>query len=153
MATSIQVVLQDDVNNLGKSGGVVKVRPGYARNFLYPRGMALPATPGNLSRIDELKRVAAVKAEATKAEAKTLADQLSALSVKIVRAVGAENKMYGSVTSKDIEDAYAEKGIKLDRKNIELKDPIRTLGLSEVSIRLHSDITAKLRVEVVKQVV
>jgi large subunit ribosomal protein L9 len=152
MATPIQVVLQDDVNNLGKSGSVVKVRPGYARNFLYPRGMALPATPGNLARIDDLKQAAAVKAEAAKAEAKTLADQLSALSVKIVRAVGAENKMYGSVTSKDIEDAYAERGIKLERKNIELKDPIRTLGLSEVSIRLHPEITATLRVEVVKQV-
>jgi large subunit ribosomal protein L9 len=151
MATPIQVVLQDDVNNLGKSGSVVKVRPGYARNFLYPRGMALPATEGNLAKIDELKKAAAVKAEAAKAEAKTLADQLSALSVKIVRAVGAENKMYGSVTSKDIEDAYAEKGVKLDRRNIELKDPIRTLGLSEVSIRLYPEISATLRVEVVKQ--
>ncbi|MET0412801.1 MAG: 50S ribosomal protein L9 [Polyangiaceae bacterium] len=150
MATPIQVVLQDDVDNLGKSGSVVKVRPGFARNFLYPRGQALPATAANLSKVDELKKAAAVKAEATKVEAKKVADQLSALSVKIVRAVGAENKMYGSVTSKDIEDAYAEKGVKLDRRNIELKDPIRTLGLSEVSIRLHPEVSATLRVEVIK---
>ena len=150
MATPIQVVLQDDVDNLGKSGSVVKVRPGFARNFLYPRGQALPATAANLSKVDELKKAAAIKAEATKVEAKKVADQLSALSVKIVRAVGAENKMYGSVTSKDIEDAYAEKGVKLDRKNIDLKDPIRTLGLSEVSIRLHPEVSATLRVEVIK---
>lgn len=150
MATPIQVVLQDDVENLGKSGSVVKVRPGFARNFLYPRGQALPATASNLSKVDELKKAAAIKAEATKVEAKKVADQLSALSVKIVRAVGAENKMYGSVTSKDIEDAYAEKGVKLDRRNIELKDPIRTLGLTEVSIRLHPEVSATLRVEVIK---
>jgi large subunit ribosomal protein L9 len=150
MATPIQVVLQDDVENLGKSGSVVKVRPGFARNFLYPRGQALPATASNLAKVDELKKAAAIKAEATKVEAKKVADQLSALSVKIVRAVGAENKMYGSVTSKDIEDAYAEKGVKLDRRNIELKDPIRTLGLSEVSIRLHPEVSATLRVEVIK---
>lgn len=150
MATPIQVVLQDDVANLGKSGSIVKVRPGFARNFLYPRGQALPATAANLSKVDELKKAAAIKAEATKVEAKKVADQLSALSVKIVRAVGAENKMYGSVTSKDIEDAYAEKGVKLDRRNIELKDPIRTLGLSEVSIRLHPEVSATLRVEVIK---
>lgn len=151
MATPIQVVLQDDVNHLGKSGSVVRVRPGYARNFLYPRGLALPATAGNLARIDELKRAAAAKAEAARAEARKVAEQLQAISVKIVRAVGAENKMYGSVTAKDIEEAYAEKGVQLDRKSIELPDPIRTLGLSEVSVRLYSDVTATLRVEVVKQ--
>ena len=151
MATPIQVVLQLDVDNLGKSGSVVRVRPGYARNFLYPRLLALPATSGNLARIDELKRVAATRAEAVLVQAKAVSDQLQSISVKIVRAVGAENKMYGSVTSKDIEDAYAEKGIKLERKNIELKDPIRTLGLSEVKIRIHPEVHATLRVEVVKQ--
>jgi len=151
MATPIQVVLQDDVENLGKSGSVVKVRPGYARNFLYPRGQALPATEGNLAKVDELKKAAAVRAEAAKVAAKQVADQLSSISVKIVRAVGEENKMYGSVTSKDIEAAYAEKGIKVDRKLMELPEPIRTLGLTEVKIRLYGDITAALRVEVVKQ--
>jgi large subunit ribosomal protein L9 len=151
MATPIQVVLQTDVEHVGKSGSVVRVRPGFARNFLYPRRLALPATEGNLARIDELKRAAATRAEAALAQAKVLADQLQSISVKIVRAVGAENKMYGSVTSKDIEDAYAEKGIKLERKNIELKDPIRTLGLTEVPIRIHAELHATLRVEVVKQ--
>lgn len=151
MAVAIQVVLQREVHNLGESGEVVRVRPGYARNFLYPRSLALPATPGNLARVEEFKRLAAIRSETAKAEARQTADQLSNVSVKITRAVGEENKMYGSVTAKDIEAAYAEKGITIDRKMMDLKDPIRTLGLSEVRIRLHADVTAVLRVEVVKQ--
>jgi len=151
MAVPIQVVLQREVNNLGDSGDVVRVRPGYARNFLYPRSLALPATAGNLARVEEFKRLAAQRTEAARKQARSIADQLGSVSVKITRAVGEENKMYGSVTSKDIEAAYAEKGITLDRKMMDLKEPIRTLGLSEVPIRLHSDVSAVLRVEVVKQ--
>jgi len=151
MAVPIQVVLQREVHNLGESGEIVRVRPGYARNFLYPRSLALPATPGNLARVDEFKRLATVRTETAKAEARQTADQLTNVSVKITRAVGEENKMYGSVTAKDIEAAYAERGISIDRKMMDLKDPIRTLGLSEVRIRLHADVTAVLRVEVVKQ--
>jgi large subunit ribosomal protein L9 len=151
MAVAIQVVLQREVHNLGESGDVVKVRPGYARNFLYPRSLALPATAGNLARVEEFRRLARARTDAARKEAQATADQLSSVSVKITRAVGEENKMYGSVTSKDIEAAYAEKGIKVDRKLMELPEPIRTLGLTEVKIRLYGDITAALRVEVVKQ--
>ena len=151
MAVAIQVVLQREVHNLGESGDVVKVRPGYARNFLYPRSLALPATAGNLARVEEFRRLARARTDAARKEAQATADQLSSVSVKITRAVGEENKMYGSVTSKDIESAYAEKGIKVDRKLMELPEPIRTLGLSEVKVRLYGDITATLRVEVVKQ--
>ena len=151
MAVAIQVVLQREVHNLGESGDVVKVRPGYARNFLYPRSLALPATAGNLARVEEFRRLARARTDAARKEAQATADQLSSVSVKITRAVGEENKMYGSVTSKDIESAYAEKGIKVDRKLMELPEPIRTLGLSEVKVRLYGDITAVLRVEVVKQ--
>ena len=151
MAVAIQVVLQREVHNLGESGDVVRVRPGYARNFLYPRSLALPATTGNLARVDEFKRLAAARTEAARKQARATADQLSSVSVKISRAVGEENKMYGSVTAKDIEAAYADRGITLDRKLMDLKEPIRTLGLTEVPIRLHADVSAVLRVEVVKQ--
>jgi large subunit ribosomal protein L9 len=151
MATPIQVVLQREVHNLGESGDVVKVRPGYARNFLYPRQLALPATSGNLARVEEFKRLANARDESARKAARTTADQLGSVSVKITRAVGEENKMYGSVTAKDIEAAYAERGITIDRKQMDLKDPIRTLGLTEVPIKLHPDVTAVLRVEVVKQ--
>jgi large subunit ribosomal protein L9 len=129
----------------------VKVRPGYARNFLYPRSLALPATSGNLARVEDFRRLARARAEAARKEAVATAEQVSAVSVKIVRAVGEENKMYGSVTSRDIEQAYAEKGITLDRKHLDLPEPIRTLGLTEVKVRLYADVTAVLRVEVVKQ--
>jgi large subunit ribosomal protein L9 len=151
MATPIQVVLQREVHNLGESGDVVRVRPGYARNFLYPRQLALPATSGNLARVEEFKRLASARSEAARKSARTTADQLGNVSVKITRAVGEENKMYGSVTAKDIEAAYAERGITIDRKQLDLKEPIRTLGLTEVPIKLYSDVTAVLRVEVVKQ--
>jgi large subunit ribosomal protein L9 len=150
MAVPIQVVLQREVSNLGESGDVVRVRPGFARNFLYPRQLALPATGSNLARVEEFKRQATLRTETARKQARALADQLGSVSVKITRAVGEENKMYGSVTAKDIEAAYAEKGITLDRKMMDLKDPIRTLGLSEVTIRLHADVSAVLRVEVVK---
>lgn len=151
MATPIQVVLQREVHNLGESGDVVRVRPGYARNFLYPRQLALPATSGNLARVEEFKRLANARNESARKTARATADQLSSVSVKITRAVGEENKMYGSVTAKDIEAAYAERGITIDRKQLTLADPIRTLGLTEVPIKLHPDVTAVLRVEVVKQ--
>jgi large subunit ribosomal protein L9 len=151
MAVPIQVVLQREVHNLGESGEVVRVRPGYARNFLYPRSLALPATPGNLARVEEFKRLATERSETARAAARKTADQLANVSVKITRAVGEENKMYGSVTAKDIEAAYAEKGITIDRKMMDLKEPIRTLGLTEVTIRLYADVSASLRVEVVKQ--
>jgi len=151
MAVPIQVVLQREVHNLGESGDIVRVRPGYARNFLYPRSLALPATAGNTARVEEFKRQARGRAEAARKQALATAEQLGAVSVKITRAVGEENKMYGSVTSKDIESAYADKGITVDRKLMDLPDPIRTLGLTEVKIRLSADVSALLRVEVVKQ--
>ncbi|HEX4338928.1 MAG TPA: 50S ribosomal protein L9 [Polyangiaceae bacterium] len=150
MATQIHVVLQQDVQNLGKSGDLVRVRPGYARNFLIPRGFAMPATAGNVTRIEELRARARSRAAKELVLAQETAKKLESLSVKIPRAVGEENKMYGSVTSKDIEDAFASIGVEVDRKKIILPDPIKTLGLSEVQIKLHHDVTAKLRVEVVK---
>lgn len=152
MATPIQVVLQEEVKHLGDSGDVVRVRPGYARNFLYPRSLALPAKASNLARVEELKQRAAERAAAARTEAQAVAKQLEALSVKITRSVGEGNKMFGSVTAKDIEEAYAERGVTVDRKMIALETPIRTLGLSEVSVRLFVDVSATLRVEVVKQV-
>ncbi len=150
MSTPIRVILQKDVENLGQGGEVVRVRPGFARNFLIPRGLAAPATAANLARVEELK-AKALKAEAEElAVAKQLKDKLEATSIKLERAVGSDAKMYGSVTSKDIEDAYKALGLLLDRNKIELAEPIKTLGLSDVKVKVHKDVTATLRVEVVK---
>jgi large subunit ribosomal protein L9 len=152
MATPIHVVLQDDIDNLGSSGDVVRVRPGYARNFLIPRGLALPATEGNLARVEDLKRQASARAHKAMTEANELKKKLEAVSIKLERAVGEENRMYGSVTSKDIEDAFAAKGVEIDRKKIVLAEPIKTLGSIKVPIKLHREVTAELSVEVVKKV-
>jgi large subunit ribosomal protein L9 len=151
MATPIKVVLQKEVEKLGNGGDVVRVRPGFARNFLVPRGLAVPATESNLKRVDELRRVAVAQANKALAEAKEQQQKIEAVSVKIERAVGEEGKMYGSVTARDIELAFAAVGVTFDRKKLVLVEPLKTLGLAEVPIKLHPDVVAKLRVEVVKK--
>jgi large subunit ribosomal protein L9 len=150
MANAIKIVLQQDVEHLGASGDVVRVRPGFARNYLIPRGLAVVATSASLSRVAELKRQAAARADAALAAAKELAVKLEASAVKLERAVGEDNRMYGSVTSRDIEEAFARLGVEVDRKKIELPEPIKTLGLHEVRAKVHTAVTAVLRVEVVK---
>jgi len=151
MATQIKVLLKNDVPSLGAGGEVVRVRPGFARNFLLPRGLAVPATAGNLARIDDLKRQAATQAKQELEQATALAAQLGGLSVTIERAVGEEGKMYGSVTPKDVEDAFAKAGTKIDRRKLVLKDPIKELGTFEVPIKLHASVTATLKVTVAKK--
>lgn len=150
MATTVTVILQQDVESLGSGGDAVRVRPGFARNYLIPRGLAVPATKSNLARIDELKKIAARHAQQKLDDAQKLKQRLEAVSVKLTRAAGEEGKMYGSVTSKDIEEAYSAQGLEFDRKKLVLPEPIRHLGLSEVKVRLHGDVVATLRVEVVK---
>jgi large subunit ribosomal protein L9 len=147
---NIHVVLQEDVQTLGKSGDLVRVRPGYARNFLIPRGLAVPATAGNVARIESLRAQALARAAKDRTQAEEVAKKLESVSVKIARAVGGENKMYGAVTSRDIEEAFRAAGFEIDRKKIVLADPIKELGLAEVPVKLHHDVTARLRVEVVK---
>lgn len=151
MATQIKVLLKNDVPSLGAGGEVVKVRPGYARNFLLPRGLAVPATAGNLARVDDLKRQVAAQAKQELEQASALAAQIAGASATIARAVGEEGKMYGSVTAKDIEEAFALAGVKLDRKKITLTDPIKSIGTFEVPIKLHPSVTAALKVNVVKK--
>lgn len=151
MATPIKVVLSEDVENLGSSGDVVRVRPGYARNFLIPRRLAVPATASNLARVDELKRAAAARTQKELAGAEDAAKQIGNVSVKIARAVGDENKMYGSVTTRDIEEAFGKAGVEIDRKRLVLPEPIKQLGLHEVTLKLHPKVSVQLKVEVVKE--
>ena len=141
----------DDVNHLGSGGDVVRVRPGHARNYLFPRRLAMPATQQNLARVDDLKRQAALRTERELHEARQAAEKLESTAVKLERAVGEENKMYGSVTSRDIEEAFLAVGLTLDRRKLELAEPIKQLGLHEVAARLHPEVTATLRVEVIKK--
>jgi large subunit ribosomal protein L9 len=151
MASPIHVLLQDNVENLGQSGDVVRVRPGYARNYLIPRKLAVPATAGNLARVGELKKLAGVRAQQLLDAAKQTAEKLGSLNVKFERQVGDENKMYGSVTTRDIADAFAELGVELDKRKVALADPIRQLGQFEIPYKVHPTVEATLRVEVVKK--
>lgn len=151
MATQVKVLLKKNVDNLGSGGEVVRVRPGFARNFLLPRGFAVPATAGNLARVEDLKRAAAAEAAEALAQAKQVEAKLGALSVQIERAAGEEDRMWGSVTSKDIEEAFERIGVKVDRRRIQLSEPIKRFGTVEVPIKLHQALTASLKVEVVKK--
>lgn len=151
MATPIKVVLQQDVEALGQGGDVVRVRPGFARNFLIPRGLAVVASSANLARLEELKKAALAAAARRLAEAKQVAQAIEGVSVKIERSVGDEGRMYGSVTARDIEEAFAAAGQIIDRKKIALAEPIKQLGPTTVPLKLHAAITAQLKVEVVKK--
>jgi large subunit ribosomal protein L9 len=147
----MQVILRDDMENLGKSGEVVNVKPGYARNYLLPRGLAIKATAGDIKRVEHEKRVIAARAAKLAKEAQSEADKLSQVSVSIARAVGEEDKLYGSVTSRDIAEALAAQGVKVDSKKIHLEEPIKTLGMTEVQIKLGRGVNATIKVWVVKE--
>jgi large subunit ribosomal protein L9 len=147
----MQIILRDDMENLGKSGEVVTVKEGYARNFLLPRGHAIKATASDVKRVEHEKRVIAARTAKLSKEAQAEADSLSKVSVSIARAVGEENKLYGSVSSRDIAEALAAQGVTVDSKKIHLEEPIKALGLTEVQVKLGRGVNATLKVWVVKK--
>jgi large subunit ribosomal protein L9 len=147
----MDVILRYDVANLGHAGEAVKVAPGYARNYLLPRGLAEPASKENLARIAaELKR--RIVAEAKEKEAcESLAARLAELSVTIARKAGDDDKLYGSVTNIDISKELEKQGVNVDRKKIQVEPPIRQLGIHNVEVALHPDVTATVRIWVVRE--
>ncbi len=142
------VILQKEVQNLGDAGSVVKVRAGYGRNFLIPNGFAIPANEGSVRVLEHQKRMAEAIRRKQLAAAQALADQVGKISLTFRREVGGEGKLFGSVTPKDIAEALAAEGVTIDRRSIQLDDAIRALGVVEVAIRLHKDVSAKIRVYV-----
>ena len=150
MAHHINVVLTEDLANLGKTGELVRVRPGYARNYLIPRGLAIGATAENVARIEHEKKVAAVRSAKAKAEAEGLAGKLANVKLTIERPVGEGDRLYGSVTTRDIEEALAAQGYAVDRRRI-VVEPIKSLGAHPVTIRLGTAISATVEVSVVKK--
>jgi len=151
MATTLQVILQSDVPNLGASGELVKVRPGFARNFLLPRKLAVPATTAQVNRLNHEKAVALARAEKNKKEAQALAEKIGALKITLARAVGEDDKLFGAVTTKEIESEVKKAGLAVDRKKMQLSEPLKTLGTFEIPVKLMTDVTATLKVEVVKK--
>ena len=148
MATTIQVILQHDVDNVGASGELVKVRPGFARNYLLPRQLAVPATAAAVNRITHERAVALSKSDKLKKEMRDLAAKLNGLAIKLERAVGEDGKLFGSVTAKEIETAVKAKGFTIDRKKLTLAEPLKAIGTFEIPLKLMTDVTATLKVEV-----
>lgn len=147
----MEVILRDHVEHLGNRGDIVKVADGYARNYLLPRKLALLATEGNKKRVErERKLFEAAEAEQRSA-AEAIASRLTAIEVAIARRVGENDILYGSVTNADIADTLKEKGFDIDRRKILLPDPLKALGEVTVPVKLHRDVTAQLRVQVVRE--
>jgi len=145
---NVQVILNEDVPNLGRTGDVVKVRPGYARNYLFPRKLAVEANPKSIRAFEHHKRIAMGKREAQATEANEVKRKLEALTITIGAHAGEEGKLFGSVTNIDIERALREKGISVERRKIHLTEPIKQLGEFTVPVRLQPEVEASLKVEV-----
>jgi len=147
----MEVILRQAVENLGKPGDVVKVSNGFGRNHLLPRGMAFEATPGNLKRIAQEKtRLEAAENERRNA-AQTLAERLEQVSLTFSARVGEEGKLFGSVTAADIAHQLEGQGFQIEKRQIDLHEPLRTLGVFRVPVRLHADVKPEIKVWVIKQ--
>jgi large subunit ribosomal protein L9 len=144
----IEVILREDVQSLGKTGELVRVKPGYARNYLLPHGLAFEATEGNKKRIAAETRAKTVRNQAERTEAERFAATLAALTLSLTGKAGEEGKLFGSITAQDIADALAAQGQQVDRRRIELEHPIKTLGHHTVAVRLHAEVRAEVHVSV-----
>jgi large subunit ribosomal protein L9 len=144
----MEVILRDHVENLGRRGDVVKVADGYARNYLLPRKLALPATPGNLKIVERQRKIADAAEAAEKAGAEALAARLSQAECVMARRVGEHDTLYGSVTAADVAEELAAKGFEIDKRKIQLAEPIKHLGDFSVAIKLHRDVVAQVPVKV-----
>ncbi|HWH03054.1 MAG TPA: 50S ribosomal protein L9 [Gemmatimonadales bacterium] len=147
----MEIILREDVQHVGKAGEVVKVKDGFARNFLLPKGLAYPATEGNKKKITfEAARIMKVRA-AEKDAAQIIADKLAQVQLTFSVKVGEEDKLYGSITAADIQRRLAEAGHDVDKRQIDLPEPIRALGEFKVGVKVHADVRPEVQVTVVKE--
>lgn len=147
----MKVILREDVPNLGTAGNIVKVAPGYARNYLLPRSFAVPATVNNMKAFEHEQRVMEARRDKRKKEAEGVKGKLERISCSISKKVGEQDKLFGSVTTQDIEKAFAAEGFVIDKKDILLTEPIKALGVYTVPIRVFDDVVANTKVWVVKE--
>lgn len=145
----MKVILTEEIRGLGTRGDVVTVKDGYARNYLIPKNLAQEASKGNLNAIEHQRRKWALLAQEEKNAAQKAADRVKGVKVQIEKRVGEHGHLFGSVTANEIADALAEKGIEVDKRRIELSSPIKNIGLHDVEVRLHRDVSASIQVEVV----
>ncbi|MEX0665602.1 MAG: 50S ribosomal protein L9 [Acidimicrobiia bacterium] len=146
----MKIVLREDVDNLGHKGDLLEVADGYARNYLVPRGLALKASKGIVKQAEAMRRSREARDVRDRAGAEEVVVRLAGVRIEIRARAGAGGKLFGSVTSGDIaEEVLAQSGVELDRRKIELSEPLKELGAAEVAVRLHPDVSATLQVEVV----
>jgi large subunit ribosomal protein L9 len=146
----MKVILQENVEKLGTRGQVVDVSDGYARNYILPRKLGIPASEGNLKRLEQIRGSLARKEASEKTLAESLAAQIAAVTLSFARKAGENNQMFGSVTSADIADALAAQGFKVDKRKIQLSDPIKLIGEYAVPVKLHHDVSATINVVVTR---
>jgi len=147
----MEVILREHVDNLGKRGEIVKVADGYARNYLLPRKLALPATDGNRKHVERERKIMEMREAEEKSGAEAIASRLAAVDISIARRVGETEQLYGSVTSADIVDYLKAKGFEVDRRKLILPEPIKSIGDYDVPLKLHREVTVPLKVKVVKE--
>jgi large subunit ribosomal protein L9 len=147
----MEIILLEDILPLGKAGDLVKVSDGYGRNYLIPNKLAIKATPKNRKKLEHEKRFAQEKTEKVKRDAEKLANKIEEFSCTITKPVGESGKLFGSVTSKELEEHLNENGFQIERKQIELEEPIKSLGVYTIPIRLHPEVTANLKLWVVRE--
>ena len=145
----MKVILTEEIRGLGTRGDVVTVKDGYARNYLLPKNLAREASTGNLKQIEHERRKWSLLAQQEKDAAQKAADKVKGVKITIEKRVGEHGHLFGSVTANEIADALLEKGIEVDKRRIELEQPIKNLGVHDVDVRLHRDVTASIQVEVV----
>jgi large subunit ribosomal protein L9 len=144
----MKVILTKDLENLGKAGALVEVKPGYGRNYLLPRGMAVVATAKNIRQLEHEKAGILSRAAKYRSNMDAQAKKLASVELRFSRKVGEQEKLFGSVTSKDIHDQLASQGYEVDRKQIHLPEPLKVLGTHEVDVKLHPEVVAKLKVTI-----
>ena len=149
----MEVILKEDVPKLGSRGDVVKVAEGYGRNFLLPKKLAIEANAANKAVIEQMKAAAVRRSAKEKAQAEELAKQFDGLSVSFLRRSGEHDQLFGSVTSGDLADALEKKSFHVDRRKIQLHEPLKTIGEFTVPIKLHKDVTTHLKVVIEKELV
>jgi large subunit ribosomal protein L9 len=149
----MEVILKEDVAKLGSRGDVVKVAEGYGRNYLLPRKLAIEANAGNKAVIEQMKAASVRRSAKEKSQAEELAKQFDGVSVSFQRRSGEHDQLFGSVTSSDIADALAKKGFDVDRRKIQLHEPLKILGEFAVPLKLHRDVTTHLKVVIEKEAV
>jgi large subunit ribosomal protein L9 len=147
----MEIILREHVEHLGKRGEIVKVSDGYARNYLLPRKLALPATDGNKKHVERERKIMETRESEEKGQAEGIASRLSAIDIVIARRVGDTEQLYGSVTASDIADFIKAKGFEIDRRKLILPEPIKAVGEYNVPLKLHREVTVPLKVRVVKE--